>query len=117
MTSAAAPLTGSVSDRIECAPAPAMSARAGSPSKRRASRAADWIAGQLDKVACGLAALETRAGDFGDRVDVGTIAWACSLGYLDFRFASLAWRDRHPNAAAWFAWFGGRESMMFTRPS
>ncbi|HEY8241904.1 MAG TPA: glutathione S-transferase [Casimicrobiaceae bacterium] len=79
-------------------------------------RWADWIAGQLDKVACGLADLEGRASAFGERVDVGTIACACALGYLDLRFATLEWRDRHPNAAAWFAWFGGRESMMLTRP-
>ncbi|MEO8486731.1 MAG: glutathione S-transferase N-terminal domain-containing protein [Betaproteobacteria bacterium] len=76
----------------------------------------DWIAGQLDKIACGLADLEARASGFGDRVDIGTIAFACSLGYLDFRFASLGWRDRHPNAAAWYEWFSGRESMMLTRP-
>jgi len=76
----------------------------------------DWIAGQLDKVACGLADLEARASGFGERVDVGTIACACALGYLDLRFGTLAWRDNHPNVAAWFAWFGGRESMMLTRP-
>lgn len=82
-----------------------------------ALRWTEWIAGQLDKVACGLAALEQRASDFGDRVDLGTIAWGCALGYLDFRFATLGWRDRHPNAAAWFEWFGGRESMAMTRPA
>ena len=76
----------------------------------------EWIAGQLDKVACGLADLEARSSGFGERVDVGTIACACALGYLDLRFGTLGWRDRHPNTAAWFAWFGGRESMMFTRP-
>lgn len=76
----------------------------------------EWIEGQLDKVACGLAELERRASAFGDRVDVGTIAFACSLGYLDFRFASLAWRDRHPNTAAWYEWFSGRDSMATTRP-
>ena len=81
-----------------------------------ALRWSEWIEGQLDKVACGLADLERRASSFGDRVDVGTIAFACSLGYLDFRFASLAWRERHPNAAAWYAWFAGRESMVETRP-
>lgn len=75
-----------------------------------------WIEGQLDKVACALADLERRAVGFGDRVDLGTIAFACALGYLDFRFASLAWRDKHPNAAAWFAWFGGRDAMVATRP-
>jgi glutathione S-transferase len=62
-------------------------------------RWADWIAGQLDKVATGLIELERRASGFGDRVDVGTIAFACALGYLDFRFATLGWRDRHPNTA------------------
>ena len=76
----------------------------------------EWIEGQLDKVACGLADLERRASSFGDRVDVGTISFACSLGYLDFRFASLAWRERHPNAAAWYEWFAGRESMVATQP-
>jgi glutathione S-transferase len=79
-------------------------------------RWAEWVEGQLDKVACALADLERRASGFDDRVDVGTIAYACSLGYLDFRFASLGWRDRHPNAAAWYEWFGGRESMVTTRP-
>ena len=76
----------------------------------------DWSAAQLDKVACGLAALETRAARFGERVDLATIAFGCALGYLDFRFATLGWRDAHPNAAAWFARFGERGSMVATRP-
>lgn len=75
----------------------------------------DWTTGQLDKIACGLAELEARAAGFGDRVDLGTIAFACALGYLDYRYASLAWRETHPNAAAWFEWFGGRDSMVATR--
>jgi glutathione S-transferase len=41
---------------------------------------------------------------------------ACALGYLDFRFPALLWRDKHPNTAAWFEWFGGRDSMVETRP-
>ena len=86
-------------------------------ARPEALRWGEWIEGQLDKVACGLADLERRASSFGDRVDVGTISFACSLGYLDFRFASLAWRDRHPNAAAWYEWFAGRESMVATRPA
>ena len=85
-------------------------------ARPEALRWGEWIEGQLDKVACGLADLERRASAFGDRVDVGTISFACSLGYLDFRFASLAWRERHPNAAAWYEWFAGRESMVATRP-
>ena len=76
----------------------------------------DWTSGQLDKVASGLADLEARAAGFGDRVDLGTIGVGCALGYLDLRFASLAWRTAHPSAAAWFERFGARESMVATRP-
>ena len=62
-------------------------------------------------------AVVQEAADFGDRVDLGTIAFACALGYLDFRFGSLGWRDARPNTAAWFEWFHGRDSMVATRPA
>lgn len=77
----------------------------------------EWTAGQMDKIACGLAELESRAVAFKGRCDIGTIAFGCVLGYLDFRFADRAWRDRHPNCAAWFEWFGARDSMVATRPT
>jgi glutathione S-transferase len=76
----------------------------------------DWTAGQLDKINCGLADLEARAAKFGDRVDLGTISFGCALGYLDFRFPTLGWRDMRPNVKAWFARFGERKSMVATRP-
>jgi glutathione S-transferase len=76
----------------------------------------EWTAGQLDKVTCGLAEIERRVGGFGERVDVGTIAIGCALGYLDLRFASLEWRATYPRTAAWFERFGARESMAATRP-
>jgi glutathione S-transferase len=76
----------------------------------------DWMAGQLDKVTCGLAELERRSASLADRVDIGTIAVGCALGYLDFRYASLAWRKDCPKAAAWFERFGSREAMVATRP-
>ena len=34
--------------------------------------------------------------------DVGVIAAACALGYLDFRFPGEPWRAAHPKLAAWF---------------
>jgi glutathione S-transferase len=77
----------------------------------------DWLRGQLEKVESGLDELETRAGRFGNRVDLGTIAFGCALGYLDFRFASLGWRERRPSTAAWFARFDARPSMAATRPA
>jgi len=76
----------------------------------------DWVKGQIDKITCGLSAIEQRARSFGERVDLGTIAIGCALGYLDFRYASLDWRDKHPDTAAWFERFAKRGSMMSTRP-
>jgi glutathione S-transferase len=34
--------------------------------------------------------------------DIGAIAVACALGYLDFRFPQDPWREGHPRLAAWF---------------
>ena len=34
--------------------------------------------------------------------DIGEIAVACALGYLDFRFGNEPWRATHPRLAAWF---------------
>lgn len=74
----------------------------------------DWIAGQERKITDGLDELERRAAHFGDRVDLGTISFACMLGYIDFRFAHLDWRSGRPKAAAWLATFAKRESMVKT---
>jgi glutathione S-transferase len=76
----------------------------------------DWLAGQLAKVTSGLDAIEALAPGFGDRVDLGTIAFGCALGYLDYRFAALGWRATRPHAAAWFDRFAARASMAATRP-
>jgi glutathione S-transferase len=86
-------------------------------ARPEALRWKDWTGGQLEKVNSGLDLLESRAAGFGDRADLGAIAFGCMLGYLDFRFASLGWRDGRPQAAAWFERFGARDSMMATRPA
>jgi glutathione S-transferase len=79
-------------------------------------RWSEWMTGQLAKIDSGLAEFERRAGTLGERVDVGTISLGCALGYLDFRYASLAWRDQHPLLASWFETFGARDSMRATSP-
>ena len=67
-------------------------------------------------MSCGLAELEQRVGELAGRIDLGTIAIGCALGYLDLRYASMSWRDRHPATAAWYAELAQRESMAATRP-
>jgi len=76
----------------------------------------EWVSAQLAKVSSALAQAEQRASTFEPRVDIGTIAIGCALGYLDLRFAALGWRETHPATAAWFARFDARASMSATRP-
>jgi len=76
----------------------------------------DWISGQLEKVRSGLADFEQRASALAGRLDIGVITLGCALGYLDFRFASLSWRDEHPGLAGWYLEMAQRESFAATQP-
>lgn len=76
-----------------------------------------WIDGQLDKVTRGLDRIESvEASSFGERLDIGVIAVACALGYLDFRFPAMAWRTSRPTLEAWYEQFATRPSMLATKP-
>jgi glutathione S-transferase len=44
-------------------------------------------------------------------INVGSIATACALGYIDFRHAWLDWRKDYPNLAQFMATFNVRDSM------
>lgn len=70
-------------------------------------REAKWVSHQADKVARGLAVLEQAPPAFADKPDLGAIAVACVLGYLDLRFAG-DWRQSHPRLVAWLADFESR---------
>jgi glutathione S-transferase len=50
-------------------------------------------------------------------VDIGSITVACALGYLDFRFPGLAWREGHPKLAAWFEAFAQNPAIAATAPA
>lgn len=74
-----------------------------------------WDAGQIAKIKAGLDRIEAVVADM-PVLDIGTIAIACALGYLDYRFPDLSWRDGRPATAAWYAVFEGRPSMTATVP-
>jgi glutathione S-transferase len=74
-----------------------------------------WIARQKAAVDRTLDALEA---DPPHRIpDIGSIAVACALGYLDFRFAAQPWRPEHPKLAAWFEAFAENPGIAQTVPS
>ena len=79
-------------------------------------RWADWTRGQMEKIHSGLAVVNASAAGWGDAFDLGKITVACTLGYLDFRFASFDWRSQYPAAAAWFAKINARPSLQATLP-
>lgn len=74
-------------------------------SRPETQRSSAWIDLQQGKVDRSLAALEADvpAGP----IDIGHIAIACALGYLDLRF-DRAWRSAHPKLVAWLENFSGR---------
>ncbi len=62
-----------------------------------------WIDRQLGKVHDGLKAMSTSLGDkpfcTGIHLSLADIAVGSALGYLDFRFPDINWRNTHPNLA------------------
>jgi len=80
-------------------------------------RSIEWDTRQKSKIDNSLAALEREAASYGDRVDIGTLTVAIMLDYLDFRFASEAWRDAHPVLAQWHKTFSARPSLKATMPA
>jgi len=66
-----------------------------------AQRCQAWIDRQLDKVKSALMAMSKGLGDkpfcVGIHLSLADIAVGVALGYLDFRFPDIAWRDQYPN--------------------
>jgi len=81
------------------------------------ARSASWTSLQADKVARALTALDGGLAPFDPQLDVGEIALACLLGYLDLRFAGT-WRARHPRLVAWLEAFAAAvPAFEATRPN
>ncbi len=76
----------------------------------------DWIERQQEKVERGLDVLEQNSERLEERLTIAHVTAACALGYLDFRFSSVAWRENRPRLAAWFEVFAERPSMRETSP-
>jgi len=83
----------------------------------------EWTDAQLRKVRGALSSLEMEceAGGLagvaeGNAPTIGQVTIGCALGYLDFRYASEAWRERHKRLSAWYEDFASRRAMQLTAP-
>lgn len=82
------------------------------------AKAQAWCAAQWDKIDRGLSVLESRWMPLmSGPLNMGQIATASALGYLDLRHSARGWRTAHPGLAAWFDGFAERPSMVDTAPT
>lgn len=76
-----------------------------------------WLEAQQGKVLGGCAALNARwMSQLQGPLDIGQIAVACALAYVDFRHPDTNWRQGNEALADWFAGFESRPAMQATKP-
>ena len=82
-----------------------------------AQQSPEWIEAQLGKVLGACSALNARwMSHLNGPLDMGQIATACALAYVDFRHPDAGWRGGNAALADWFKTFESRPSMQATRP-
>ena len=78
---------------------------------------ATFVDAQYGKIEQACAALNTRwMSHLAGPLDMGQVAVACALGYVDFRHGHREWRKGNDTLANWFANFSERASMQTTLP-
>jgi len=90
------------------------------PGRTDSQRSPAWIDRQMGKIDEALAAMSRGLGDkafcSGIYLSLSDIAVGCALGYLDFRFPQLDWRNRHPNLHKLMDKLMQRQSFIDTAP-
>ena len=70
----------------------------------------NWVDLQRGKIDRALAALETSPPSSSETPQIGDIATACALGYLDLRLGGV-WRATHPALVAWLDGFAAQHAI------
>lgn len=88
--------------------------------RTEAQRSQAWIDRQLSKVTGSLKAMSQGLGErpwcTGNHHSLADIAVGCALGYLDFRFPEINWREDHPNLAKLYVKLSQRPGFTDTAP-
>ena len=91
------------------------------PGRSETERSQAWIDRHLGKVHDSLAAMSQGLGDkphcCGTHLNLSDLAVGCALGYLDFRFPLIGWRDDYANLAVLQEKLAQRASFMETLPA
>lgn len=90
------------------------------PGRAESERSAAWVDRQMAKVHASVHALSRGLGEqswyAGLHLSLADIAVGCALGYLDFRFPQIAWREENPNLARLAQKLALRNSFINTLP-
>jgi glutathione S-transferase len=83
-------------------------------------RSQAWIDRQIGKINASLQAMTMGLGDkpycSGNHMSLADIAVGCALGYLDFRFPQIEWRDAYPTLVRLLEKLEQRPSFSETAP-
>ncbi len=86
-------------------------------NRPEAERSATWADRWTGNIHRGIGAMAADvAANGGDIFDIGAIAFAAALGYVDFRQADLQWETQAPDVARWWAGVKTRASVTGTAP-
>lgn len=90
------------------------------PGRARSERSQAWIERQMTKIHACLKSMSQGLGDksycSAIHLSLSDIAVGCALGYLDFRFPQIAWRDKYPNLHKLQDKLALRQSFIDTQP-
>ena len=89
--------------------------------RQESERSQAWIDRQLLKVNDGLKSMSQGLGDkpycSGIHLSLSDIAVGCALGWLEFRFPEIAWRNEYPNLGKLLDKLMQRPSFADTKPA
>jgi glutathione S-transferase len=90
------------------------------PGRSAEQRSQPWIDRQMSRVDGILVAMGQGLGDkpfcAGIHFTLADVCVGCALGYVDFRFAHIDWRIKHPNLNKLYAKLAARQSFIDSAP-
>ena len=91
------------------------------PHRPAEQRSQPWIDRQLHKIDQALRAMSQGLADkpycSGSQLSLSDIAVGCAVGYLDFRFPNIQWRETYPNLDKLYAKLMQRPSFVDSLPA
>ena len=79
-------------------------------------RSTEWQQRRQQSILRSIRVLDDDSSLLSGAVNIGSIAVACALGYLDFRLPDIDWRQDHPQVATVYAGLSNLPGMQATPP-